>query len=287
MKIKITVDSTADFTPELLEKYDIKALPLFVNLGDKLLLDGVSINPEMIYEHVSKTKQLPKTSAVNSEQYKEYFKPIFDEGYDAIIHFNLSGEMSVTHLNAKMLMEEMPNLYVIDSRTLSTATALEAIYARELANTGKYTVEEIVKKVEERKENAQASFIIDRLDYLHKGGRCSTIALLGANLLHIKPSIEVHNGKMGVGKKYIGKYEKCVMKYVGDILQRYPNYDPTRVFITHTKIDTEIVENVKKYLKENTKFEEILETTAGATITSHCGPNTIGILFWTDGKQED
>ena len=287
MKIKITTDSTADFSADLLEKYNISTLPLFVNLGDDLLLDGISVTPEMIYDHVAKTKQLPKTSAVNSEQYKKFFKSIFDEGYDAIIHFNLSGEMSVTHTNAKMLMEEMPNLYVIDSRTLSTATALQAIYARELANLGKYSPEEIVQKIEARKEFAQASFIIDRLDYLYKGGRCSTIALLGANLLHIKPSIEVHNGKMGVGKKYIGKYDKCVMKYVDEILKRYPNPDTKRIFITHTKIDQNIVENIKKYLKENTKFKEILETTAGATITSHCGPNTIGILFWTDGKQEN
>ena len=288
MKIKITTDSTADWSEELIQKYDIKVIPLLVNLGDDLLPDdGILINPDMIYDHVAKTKQLPKTSAINSEQYREYFQAIFDEGYDAIIHFNLSGEMSVTHQNAKMLMEEMPNLFVVDSRTLSTATALEAIYARELANTEKYTAKEIFEKVEARKEFAQASFIIDRLDYLHKGGRCSTIALLGANLLHIKPSIEVHNGKMGVGKKYMGKYDKCVLKYVEEILKRYPNYDPARCFITHTKIDPEIVENIKEYLKANTTFEEIIETNAGATITSHCGPNTIGILFWTDGKKND
>ena len=286
MKIKIVVDSTADLSKELCEKYDIAVLPLCVGLGDKIYLDGVDINPDMIYEHVAKTKQLPKTSAVNSETYRENFEKIFASGYDAIIHFNLSSEMSVTHQNAKMLMEDMKNLYVIDSYTLSTATALQAIYASELAKTEKYTAEEIVAKVEARKEFAEASFVLDKLEYLYRGGRCSAIALFGANLLKIKPSIEVHNGKMGVGKKYFGKFDGCVIKYVRDIIEKYKTPDNTRIFITHTKIDPQIVENVKSYLKENTQFKEIIETTAGSTITSHCGPNTIGILFYTDGEKE-
>ena len=285
MKIKITVDSTADFSRELLEKYNISMIPLFVSLGEELYLDGESITPDMIFEYVAKTKQLPKTSAVNTEQYREQFQKFFNEGYDAIIHFNLSSEMSVTHNNAKILEDEMKNLFVIDSQTLSTATALEAIYAAELAKTNKYSPAEIVKKVEKRKEFAKASFIIDKLDYLYRGGRCNALVLLGANLLRIKPSIEVKNGKMGIGKKYIGKYDKCVLKYVEDTIKANPNPDTSRVFITHTKIDEQVVESVKKYLKENTDFEEILETTAGATITSHCGPNTIGILFFADGKQ--
>ena len=284
MRIKITVDSTADLSKELLEKYNITMIPLFVSLGEELYLDGESISPEMIYDYVTKTKQLPKTSAVNTEQYREVFQKFFDEGYDAIIHFNLSSEMSVTHGNAKMLESEMKNLFVVDSQTLSTATALEAIYATELARTNKYSAKEIIEKVEARKPFVKASFIIDKLEYLHRGGRCNSLVLLGANLLRIKPSIEVKNGKMGIGKKYIGKYDKCVIKYIEDTLKSNPNLDTSRVFITHTKIDPQIVESVKKYLRENTKFEEILETTAGATITSHCGPNTIGILFFADGK---
>ena len=285
MKIKISVDSTADLSKELCEKFNIKVIPLCVNLGDNLYQDGVNITPEQIYDHVTRTKQLPKTSAVNTELYKKEFLEIFASGYDAIIHFNLSGEMSVTHQNAKNLKEDFENLYVIDSRTLSTATALQAIYASELAQQENITPEQIVEKVEARKEFAQASFVLDKLDYLYRGGRCSALALFGANLLKIKPSIEVHNGKMGVGKKYFGKYENCVMKYVRDILEKYKNPDNTRVFITHTKINEEIVDEVKKYLKENTKFKEILETTAGSTITSHCGSNTLGVLFFTDGDE--
>ena len=285
MKIKISVDSTADLSTELCERYDIKVIPLCVNLGENLYQDGINITPDDIYNYVATTKQLPKTSAVNMETYKQTFADIFDSGYDAIIHFNLSSEMSVTHQNAKMLTEEFKNLYVIDSKTLSTATALQAIYASELVKQDKWTAEEIVEKVEKRKEFAQASFVLDKLDYLHKGGRCSMVALLSASILGIKPSIEVHNGKMGVGKKYMGKYDKCVMKYVRDILERYNDPDYTRIFITHTKTDNSNIENVKQYIKENTKFKEILETTAGSTITSHCGSNTIGILFYTDGNE--
>ena len=286
MKIKITVDSTADLTSELCEKYDITVIPLCVNLDEEVYFDGVNITPDMIYKYVTKNKKLPKTSAVNSEKYREEFTKIFADGYDAIIHFNLSSEMSITHQNAKMLLEDFKNLFVIDSQTLSTATALQALYACELAKQEKYTAEEIVAKIEARKQYAQASFVLDKLEYLYRGGRCNALVLFGANLLKIKPSIEVHDGKMGVGKKYFGKFENCVEKYVRDILEKYPNPDTTRVFVTHTKIDNKIVDLVKDYLKQNSKFEEIIETTAGSTITSHCGSNTIGVLFYTDGENK-
>ena len=283
MKIKITADSTADIPQEICDRFDIELIPLSVSLGDNIYWDGVDINPEMIYDYVLKTKQLPKTSAINTEMYREKFEKILNNGYDAIIHFNISSEMSTTHRNAQLLMEDMKNLYVIDSQTLSTGIALQAIYASELASSGKYEIEEIVKKVEERRDFCQTSFVLDKLQYLYRGGRCSAIALFGANLLKIKPSIEVHNYKMGVGKKYFGKFDSCVLKYVKDILQRYNNPDTTRIFVTHTKIDPEIVESVKEYIRQNTQFKEILETTAGATVTSHCGSNTIGILFFADG----
>ena len=286
MKIKITADSTADLNKELCEKFDISIVPLFVTLGEDVFVDGETINPDMIYDYVKKTKKLPKTSAVNGEQYREQFQKYFDEGYDAIIHFNLSGEMSVSHQNAKNLAEEMPNLYVVDSQTLSTGTALQAIYASELARDGKLSPKEIVELVEKRVPYTQASFVLDKLEYLYRGGRCNAVALFGANLLKIKPSIEVHNGKMGVAKKYIGNYQKCVMKYVKDILEKYNTPDYSRIFITHTKIEPEIVDEVREYLKANTKFKEIYETTAGATITSHCGPNTLGILFLNDGDKQ-
>ncbi len=285
MKIKITADSTADLSKELCEKYNISIVPLCVGLGDEIYLDGETINPEMIYDYVKKNKKLPKTSAVNSEQYKEFFEKIFDDGYDAIIHFNISSEMSTTHNNAKMTAEEMKNVFVVDSQTLSTGTALLAIYASELANSENLSPEQIVEKVNARIPFVQASFILDKLEYLYRGGRCNAVSLFGANLLKIKPSIEVHNGKMGVGKKYIGNFSKCVIKYVKDILEKYKTPDTKRIFVTHTKIEDEIVADVKKYLAENTNFEEIYETTAGATVTSHCGSHTIGILFINDGTK--
>lgn len=285
MRIKITTDSTADLSQEIAKKINIGIIPLVVNLGENEYLDGETINPDMIYHYVRKTKKLPKTSAVNTMQYKEYFDKYFLEGYDAIIHFNISSEMSTTHNNAKLVCEEMQNLYVIDSRTLSTGTALLAMYASELAETEKYSPKEIVEKVEARREANQTSFIVDRLEYLYRGGRCNAVALLGANLLKIKPSIEIHNGKMGMAKKYMGNFQKCVMKYVADTLNKYNNPDYTRIFITHTEIDNQIVEEIKKYLKENTQFKDILETTAGSTVTSHCGPHTIGILYLNDGTK--
>lgn len=286
MKIKITADSTADLTPELVEKYNIGIVPLCVNLGDDIFEDGKTITPDQIYEYVEKNKKLPKTSAVNAEQYKEYFNKYLQEGYDAIIHLNISSEMSTTHQSAKLASEEINNVYVIDTGNLSTGMGIQAIYASELASSGNYSPEQIVEKVESRKGNVCAGFILDKLEYLYRGGRCSALSMLGANLLKLKPIIEVHNGKMGMYGKCLGKFDSCVLKYVAQTLNKYNTPDNTRVFLTHTKIDPEIIETVKNYLKENTNFKEIIETTAGATITSHCGPNTIGILFYNDGEQK-
>ena len=284
MKIKITADSTADLSKELCEKYNITQLPLCITLGENIYTDGVNITPDMIYHHVSSTKQMPKTSAINSEQYKNFFNSVLAEGYDAIIHFNISSEMSVTHNNAKLAAEDFNNVFVVDSKTLSTGTGLQAMYASELASQEKFSAEEIYNKVIARIDDVQSSFILDKLDYLYRGGRCSAVSMFGANLLKIKPSIEVKNGKMGVGKKYMGKYDKCVLKYVQDILNTYKNPDYTRIFVTHTKVDPELVNTVIDYLKQNSKFKEIIKTTAGCTITSHCGPNTLGILFYSNKK---
>ena len=285
MKIKITADTTCDLSQELCKKYDIDLCPLTVNLGDESFFDGVTINPEMIYDFVAKTKKLPKTSAVNQEYYKQKFSEILERGYDAIIHFTISSEMSACYANALAVSKEFENVFVVDSRTLSTGIGLLAIYASELAQKGNLTAKEVFDKVVARVPHNQTSFIIDKLDYLYRGGRCNAIQLLGANLLKLKPSIIVKNGKMDVDKKYIGKIEKTTLKYVEDTLHRFNTPDTTRIFITHTQIDDAIVESVKDYIKQNTKFKEILETTAGATITSHCGSHTLGILYLNDGEQ--
>ena len=283
MKVKIIADSTVDLTKELIEKYEIDLMPLIINLGDNAYNDGVEFNTEDIYSYVEKTGELPKTSAVNQISYYEFFKKYVDEGYE-VIHFSLSSGLSVTHQNALNAGRELDGVYVIDSESLSTGIGIQAIYASELAKKG-MSAKDIYEKVLARRSSVQASFVLDKLEYLHKGGRCSSLTLLGANLLKIKPCIEVHNGHMGVAKKYIGKFNKSVSSYVLDNLKKYNNPDNTRVFVTHTKIDPEIVENVKTLLKDNANFKEIIETTAGCTITSHCGPNTIGSLFYNDGNE--
>lgn len=280
MKIKITTDSVADLTKEQYLQNDIKVFPLYVQLGDKEGRDGETVCPQDIYEYVSLNKKLPKTSAVSYTEYLEEFGKILNDGYDAIIHFSLSSEMSVSYQNALSASKELNNVFVIDSKSLSTGVGLLVLYACKLKNENK-TAEEIYNACLAKVNNVQASFIVSRLDYLHKGGRCSSLALLGANLLRIKPSIQVKNGSMGMAKKYMGKFNKCIENYVMDTLKEFNNYEDDVIFITHTKIDEEYVNQVKELLKQNTTFKNIIETTAGSTITSHCGEGTLGILYFT------
>lgn len=280
MKIKISADSVIDLSPQMIAENDIAIVPLFVTLGGTSYIDGVDVTPDDIYAFVSKTGQLPKTAAVSEEAYRGVFKKYTDEGY-AIIHFNISAEMSASHQNAKAAAEGMNNVYVIDSRNLSSGVGLLVLHACDLIKEG-LDAKTIAEKVQRRIPFVQASFIIDKLDYLHKGGRCSSITLLGANLLSIKPTIEVKNGKMVVGKKYIGSLKRAIDKYVPDMLANFRDYDKKRIFITHTKIAPEIIERVRELICKYAEFEEILETTAGGTITSHCGPGTLGILYIND-----
>lgn len=282
MKIKITADSTIDLSKELLEKFGIETIAFSINVGEETYLDGINLQASEIYDLVDKTGELPKTSAINEESYNELFKKYTDQGY-GVIHFNLSSKISLTHSNAKRAAENFDNVYVIDSLSLSTGTALLALYACELRdqNVG---IKEIVEKVTARIDKVQASFIINKLTYLHKGGRCSSLQLLGANLLKIKPCIEVKDGKMGMARKYRGNMEKIADTYVRETLETFSKPDLTRVFVTHTDCEPEIIEAVKVAVKKYGNFKEILETKAGCTITSHCGKNTIGVLYINDGE---
>ena len=275
MKIAITAESTIDLTRELLEKYNIKTIPFSVILGDNEFKDG-EITSADIFKFVDENKILPKTSAINEAQYAEFFEESL-KGYDALIHFNLSSEISSACSHAKAAAESMKNVYVVDTRSLSTGIALLAIYARELAESGK-SAEEIYNLCSGRTKDVQASFVVKKLDYLHKGGRCSSIALLGANLLQIRPEIVLNDGKMMSAKKYMGKMEKVIEKYCRDVLSDNPNPDKKYAFVTYTTASEEMVNTAKTAL-QNAGFETIYETTAGATITSHCGENTLGILF--------
>lgn len=284
MKIKISTDSTADLSKELYAKYDIGVTPLIVTLGDRDCFDGVNVVQEDIFAYVKATGKLPKTAALNYTQYFEKFKEYKEKGYDAVIHFNISSEMSVTHTGAKSASKDLENVYAVDSASLSTGTGIQAIYAAELVKQG-LGFEEIIKRIEERKHSVAAAFVVDRLDYLHKGGRCSSVAVLGANLLKIKPCIEVHNGKMIVARKYRGALKKVIETFVVETLEKYNTPDLTRVFITHTKIDSSYVDMVKELIQKHANFKEIIETDTGCTVTCHCGENTIGIMYYNDGKK--
>lgn len=283
MKIVITAESTIDLPQELLDKFNIKTTPFGINFNDKLQMDKFGISKE-IFEFVDKTKTLPKTSAIAPAQYKEFFEDL-KKSYDAIIHISLSSLMSSAYSNAVTIANEMDNVFVVDSRSLSTGIALLAIYASGLVEKGK-SASEIFQKVKEKTEKVRASFVIDRLNYLHKGGRCSALSLLGANILKIKPQIVVENGKMVVAKKYRGSLKGTVEKYCDDLLVDYPNPHLEYVFITRSSEMNDIVESLKDKLRAK-GFRHIYDTMAGGTISSHCGPNCIGVLFMDKDEKDD
>lgn len=279
-KIAISLDSACDLSKELIEKYDFKIIPFGVNLGNKFFYDG-EISPEEIFEYADNNKTLPKTNAVNEEAFKEHFAKILND-YDAIIHFDISSEMSSAYQNAVNASKNFKNVYVVDSRTLSTAISLEAIYAKKLTETMDDPAK-IVELVKKRIPAVQASFVIERLDYLYKGGRCSGLALLGANLLKIRPEIEVLNGNMKNTEKFRGKMADCVTKYCRATLEKYNHPDKSVIFITHSVADKELVDAAKAVVSEY-GFENVYETTAGCTVSSHCGKNTLGILYINDAE---
>lgn len=285
MKIKISADSTCDLSQELVEKYNVSIIPLHVSLGERDCLDGVSIQPQDIYDYYATTKKLPKSGACSAVEYVEFFKGIFDEGYDAVVHFNISSGMSATHNNAVLASKELKNVFVVDSRQLSTGTGLLVLDACDMVAEGK-SAQEIYNRANGRAAAARSSFIIDTLEFLHKGGRCSTLALLGANLLQIKPCLEVKGGLIGVAAKPMGRYRRCVAKYCENIKNDMTNPDKKRCFVTHTQMDEGLAEEVIATVKSWGIFDEVLETTAGCTVTTHCGANTIGILYINDGGVE-
>ena len=279
MKICISAESTIDLPQEILDEFSIKTIPFTVVLGTESGFDGV-ITPQTIFDYVDKTGVLPRTSAINEAQFDEYFRALLKD-YDAVIHFSLSSEISSACNNAFNAAKELKGVYVVDSRSLSTGIALEAIYASILVKEG-LSPEEIIAKVQERIPFNQTSFVLATVDYLYKGGRCSGLAKLGAQLFRIRPQIIMADGKMAPGKKYLGKQLGCVESYCKDTLEQFNNPDLSLVFLTHSMATPDMVEAAKKQL-EARGFKRIIITTAGATITSHCGPKCLGILYLNDG----
>ena len=279
MKIAITAESTIDLSQELLDQYEIKTLPFTLILGEQEGKDG-EIKPEDLFAFTEKTGKLARTAAINEFQFEEFFTNLKKE-YDAIIHFSLSSKISSACANAKNAAKNFENVTIIDSLSLSTGIALQAIYASRLVKAGK-SYEEIVAAVTERVPYTQASFSLESVNYLYKGGRCSMLKMLGANLLKLKPEIYVKDGAMGPGAKYRGPMKVVVDAYVKDTLKDYSNFDPEIAFVTYSTAPEDVVESAKKALLD-AGFKTVYTTTAGGTISCHCGPHCLGVLYFNDG----
>lgn len=278
-KIKITCDSTCDLTKELYEKYGVDVVPLGVILGEDERLDGIDINADELFEYVKAKGELPKTSAISIGQYEDVFGRFVKDGYK-IIHINLCSELSSSHRNACIAAQDMEGVYPVDSRSLSSGSGHLVVLAAELAASG-MSAEEIAAELERRREKLDVSFVLQTLDYLHKGGRCSGVAAFGANALKLRPEIQMVDGAMQVGKKYRGDIEKSVLAYVRGRLENRSDVDTKRLFITHSGVDKALLEKVEALVRELQPIEEVLITRAGCTISSHCGPNCLGVLFFT------
>lgn len=281
-KIILSADSTCDLGDILKERYEVNFQPLHINLGNKQYNDGIDITPDNIYDTFKEHRILPKTSAPNPMEYINYFKKWTGEGYE-VIHLSLGSGLSSSYQNCCIAAQELGKVYPIDSCNLSTGIGLLVIEAAERIAKGMEATQ-IYQEVNELRSKVHASFIIDNLTYLYEGGRCSALSALGANLFGIKPCIEVDNssGKMMVGKKYRGSLPKVLKNYTVDKLNNMTDLKTDRIFITHSGTSLENIDLVKRTIKETYDIKEILVTRAGCTISSHCGPNTLGVLFMSN-----
>ena len=277
--IILCADSTCDLSPELIAKYNVNILPLHVNLEENTYSDGVDITPDDIYAYYDEHKVLPKTAALNMDEVLDFVTPFIEAGND-VLCLTLGSGLSTTYNSFRLAAMEVEGLYAIDSNNLSTGFGLVVMAAGDRIAAG-MPIDQIVDEVQAITQKVEASFIVDNLEFLHKGGRCSAVAMLGANVLKLKPCIEVSNegGKMGVSKKYRGTLERVLEEYVGDRLAGREDIDTGRIFITHSGISESRIEVVRAAIEKHMHFDEIYVTRAGCTISSHCGPNTLGILF--------
>ena len=282
-KIRITADSTCDLSESLLQQYGISVLPLNIVLDMKSYSDGEEISPDEIYAWAEKMHKTPKTAAVSCDRALE-MASAFQKNGEEMIFLGISESMSTTCNVMRMVKEELnyTDMYVIDSQNLSTGIGLQVLRAAELAGQG-LGAREIAAQIERERSRVRASFVVERLDYLAMGGRCSSVAALLGGKLKLKPRIEVTDGKMQAGKKYRGNQDKVILKYVQDMEDQLRRAEPHRVFITHSGCEEAVLRSVEEYLKGLHHFEEILITRAGGVISSHCGPGTLGVLFYEGG----
>ena len=278
--IKITCDSTCDLPQELYQKYDVDVVSMTVLLGDTARRDGIDITSEELVQYTKDTGLLPKTSAISLGEYLDVFGPYVRQGRP-VIHISLSSDLSVSHHNAVLAAQELGNVYVIDSRNLSSGSGHLVIEAALMAQQG-MAAQDIADRLNEMKERLDVSFVLQTLEFLQKGGRCSSVTALGARALQLRPEIRVHDGGMTVGKKYRGTLKKVLPQYVKDKLAQYPSIKRDHLFITYSTIDPSYVELVRQTVEETMEFKEIHTTNASCTIACHCGPNTLGILFETE-----
>ena len=277
MNIKILSDSTCDLSPEQIAAHNIGIVPLTVVKGEEQFKDGISITPADIFAHVAAGGSLCTTSANSVGEYVEIFAQYAPQ-YDGVIHLNIGSGFSSCYQNACLAAEDYPNVRVIDSQNLSTGQGLVVLKACELAATCD-DLDQLADAIREYATKVEASFVLDQLAYMVKGGRCSSAAALGANLLNLKPCIEVRNGKMSVVKKYRGNYAKCLANYVKDRLSNREDLDHSTLFITYTTVDDDSYKAVQDTVAQYEPFSTVYETTAGCTVSCHCGPSTLGILF--------
>ena len=280
MKIKISADSTCDLPQSILEQYNIGITPLYIVRDGVDLVDGVDITPEDIYNHVAAGGDICSTAAVSVADYIKFFEAQRQE-YDAVVHFCISSEMSCCYQNACIAAEEVEGIYPIDSRNLSSGIGQLVIEAAVLAQQGELDAAAIADAVNAKKAKLDVSFVLDTLAYLHKGGRCSAVAAFGANVLGLKPCIEVHDGKMGVGKKYRGKLQKCMLQYIRERLEGRDDIETDRIFLTDSRgLTDEELDELEQEILRCQPFQQVLRSKSGCTISNHCGPRCMGILFF-------
>ena len=277
MRVKIISDSTCDLSADLIQKHNIDIVPLIVMKDNQEYLDGVTITPADIFAHVASGGSLCSTAARGVAVYQEMFAK-YAKDYDGVLHVNIGSDFSSSYQNACIAAQDFDNVRVVDSRNLSTGQGLVVLKACELAKSAQ-SVDQLKAELDAFTPRVEASFVLDKLEYMVKGGRCSSAAALGANLLNLKPSIEVRDGKMSVVKKYRGKYDRCLRNYVMDRLGNREDIDRGTLFITHTPVSDECLEAVREAVKECGHFDNIYETEAGCTVSCHCGPGTLGVLF--------
>ena len=278
LRIAITTESTVDLPKEMLETLNVSVLPYTIVLNGEEFADGTFTN-EDLFAKVEKSGSLPKTQAINEYSFSEFFRQKLDHA-DAIIHFSLSGELSSSFEHALIASKGFENVRVVDTRALSTGIALLVIKAVEFVNAG-CELDEVISKISVLVPKVQTSFLIDKTNYLYKGGRCSLLSFVAASILAIKPQIVMKNGKLEPAKKYRGSFDKAIIKYVRDTLEEFDKPDLDTIFITYTTTKPETLDEIEAILNE-TGFKKVYRTRAGCTISSHCGPNCLGILYFND-----